>query len=131
MDPIPMPAYRIHRLKDHLRQQFRAAPHVIGTASIKPGHYEPGGEIDASTPYSAFFQLRDAGTPLQVGDLLEAENGALRICKFVGFEEANWVIPDVSTSTLPNVKPEGNPARVPDGTPAASLDAESAIEYKQ
>src|ERR1700734_3933617 len=97
MDPIAMPAYRIHRLKDHLRQQFRAAPHVIGTASIKPGHYEPGGEISAPTPYAAFFELRDAGAPLQVGDLLEAENGALRICKFVGFEEANWLVPELKT----------------------------------
>jgi hypothetical protein len=127
MDPIAMPAYRIHRLKDHLRQQFRAAPHVIGTASIKPGHYEPGGEISAPTPYAAFFELRDAGKPLQVGDLLEAENGDLRICKFVGFEEANWVLPDVS----PDGKPEGNPSSLPDGTSTASPDPASAIEYKQ
>jgi len=28
------------------------------------------------------------------GDLLEAENGALRIYKFVGFEEAQWVLPE-------------------------------------
>jgi hypothetical protein len=127
MDPIAMPAYRIHRLKDHLRQQFRAAPHVIGTASIKPGHYEPGGEINAPTPYAAFFEMRDAGTPLQIGDLLEAENGALRICKFVGFEEANWVIPDVA----PDGKPEGKPGSLPEGAAAASLDPASAIEYKQ
>jgi len=126
MDPIAMPAYRIHRLKDHLRQQFRAAPHVIGTASIKPGHYEPGGEIDAPTPYAAFFELRDAGTPLQVGDLLEAENGALRICKFVGFEEANWVIPEVLLSA-PGAKPDGTAGALP----SASLDPASEIEYKQ
>jgi hypothetical protein len=125
-----MPAYRIHRLKDHLRQQFRAAPHVIGTASIKPGHYESGGEINAPTPYAAFFELRDAGTPLQVGDLLEAGDGALRICKFVGFEEANWVIPEVS-SNAPGGKPDGTPGTLPDGAPAASLDPASAIEYKQ
>jgi hypothetical protein len=122
-----MPAYRIHRLKDHLRQQFRAAPHVIGTASIKPGHYEPGGEINAPTPYAAFFEMRDAGTPLQVGDLLEAENGTLRICKFVGFEEAHWVIPEV----LPGATPEEKPGPSQEGAPVDSPEPASAIEYKQ
>jgi hypothetical protein len=87
-----MPSYCIHRLKDHLRQPFRSAPHVSGTAAIKPRDYEPGESVEAATPYAAFFSLRDAGTPLEVGDLLEAEDGSIRICKFVGFEEARWVI---------------------------------------
>jgi hypothetical protein len=90
-----MPSYRIHRLKDHLRQGFRSAPHVIGMASVKPRDYEPGDSIEAQSPYAAFFVLRDAGTPLEVGDLLELENGTIRICKFVGFEEAQWVLPEV------------------------------------
>jgi hypothetical protein len=89
-----MPTYRIHRLKDHLRAQFRAAPHVIGMASVKPIHYESGESIEAASPYAAFFSMREAGTPLSVGDLLEVENGGLRICKFVGFEEAKWVVPE-------------------------------------
>jgi len=29
-----------------------------------------------------------------VGDLLEAESGALCICKFIGFEEAQWTLPE-------------------------------------
>ena len=37
-----MPSYRIHRLKDHLRQAFRSAPHVAGAALLKPRDYEPG-----------------------------------------------------------------------------------------
>ena len=94
-----MPTYRIHRLKDHLRAQFRAAPHVIGMASVKPVHYEPGESMEAASPYAAFFSMREAGTPLSVGDLLEAENGALRICKFVGFEEAKWVVPEPTQET--------------------------------
>ena len=36
-----MPTYRIHRLKDHLRQQVRFAPHVSGTALVKPRDYQP------------------------------------------------------------------------------------------
>ena len=32
--------------------------------------------------------------PLRVGDLLETEDGQLRICKYVGFEPAQWVVPE-------------------------------------
>src|ERR1043166_6465486 len=81
-----MPSYRVHRLRKHLRQQFRYAPHVIGTASVKPRDYEPGEAVEAASPYGAFFAMRVAGTPLDPGDLLEAEAGGLRIFKFVGFE---------------------------------------------
>ena len=56
-----MPSYRIHRLKDHLRQPFRLAPHVSGTAYVKPRDYEAGDSIDASTPYAAFFALAALG----------------------------------------------------------------------
>ena len=96
----PMPNYRIHRLKDHLRQQVRFAPHVSGTALVKPRDYqplpegEPQDQVEAPSPYAAFFTLRDGGTPLEIGDLLEAEDGSLRIFKFVGFEDAQWVLPE-------------------------------------
>jgi hypothetical protein len=86
-----MPSYRIHRLKDHLRQQFRFAPHMSGTATLKAKDYAPGDTIDASSPYAAFFQMKDSGTPLEVGDLLESEGG-LRVFKYVGFEEAQWMV---------------------------------------
>jgi hypothetical protein len=97
-----MPTYRVHRLKDHLRQQVRFAPHVSGTATVKPRDYQPLPEgedqaqasVEAQSPYAAFFALRDAGTPLEVGDLLESDDGSLRIFKFVGFEEAQWVLPE-------------------------------------
>ena len=99
-----MPSYRIHRLKDHLHQSFRLAPHVSGTAHVKPRDYEPAEQvetIDAATPYAAFFALKDTEGPLLPGDLLEAENGALRIYKFVGFEEAQWVLPEVKPDAVP------------------------------
>ena len=93
-----MQTYRIHRLKEHLRNQVRFAPHVSGTASVKPRDYQPAatGEdlVEAETPYAAFFALRDTAAPLEVGDLLEAADGSLRIFKFVGFEEAQWVLPE-------------------------------------
>ena len=94
-----MQTYRIHRLKEHLRNQVRFAPHVSGTATVKPRDYQPSatGEdlVEAETPYAAFFALRDTPAPLEVGDLLEsAADGSLRIFKFVGFEEAQWALPE-------------------------------------
>jgi len=97
-----MPSYRVHRLKPHLRQPFRHAPHVSGAANVKPRDYSPGEGVEAPTPYAAYFVMRGAETPLEPGDLLETENGELRIFKFVGFEEARWV--------LPEAKPDGSAA---------------------
>jgi len=106
-----MPAFRIHRLKDHLRQTFRSAPHVSGAALVKPRDYELGESIDAATPYAAYFALRDSPKPLEVGDLLETEEGGLRICKFVGFEEASWFVPEPKP-------PDGIAADAPAGVSA-------------
>ena len=92
-----MPSYKIHRLRDHLRQYFRNAPHVSGAATVKPRDYVPGDAVEAKSPYAAFFELRAAAVPLEPGDLLESEAGELRIFKFVGFEEARWVLPEVKT----------------------------------
>jgi hypothetical protein len=89
-----MPSYRIYHMKDSLRQQFRWAPHVSGTATVKPKDYEPGGHVEASNEYEAWRALRESGQPLGVGDLLETEQGQLRICKYVGFEPAEWVLPE-------------------------------------
>ena len=95
-----MPGYRIHRLKDHLRHLFRYGPHVSGTAGVKPRDYELGPRIEAPTPYSAYFALRGSETPLEVGDLLESEDGALRIFKFVGFDEAQWLLPEAQPEEI-------------------------------
>jgi len=89
-----MPLFRVYRMKDSPRQQFRWAPHVSGCASIKPKDYEPCGEVAALHEYDAWKQLRESGAALQVGDLLEGQDGRLRICKYVGFEPAQWVVPE-------------------------------------
>ena len=89
-----MPSYRIHRLKDHLQQSFRLAPHVSGSANVKPRDYAAGDSIAAPSPYAAFFALKETAAALHPGDLLESESGVLRIYKFVGFEEAQWVLPE-------------------------------------
>jgi len=100
-----MPSYKIHRLKHHLRQYFRHAPHVSGAAIVKPRDYEPGDTVEAKSPYAAYFALRECSAPLQPGDLLESETGDVRIFKFVGFEEARWVVPET--------KPESSTVAIP------------------
>ena len=97
-----MPSYRIYRMKDSPRQQFRWAPHVSGTASLKPRDYDQKGTIEALHEYDAWRTLRESGDALQVGDLLENEEGRLSVCKYVGFEPAQWVLPDQK----PPVQPE-------------------------
>ena len=81
-------------MKDAPRQQFRWAPHVSGCASLKPKDYEQRGEIEALNEYEAWQVMRDSGDSLGVGDLLEAADGRLRICKYVGFEPAQWILPE-------------------------------------
>jgi len=98
-----MPVYRIHRMKDAPRQQFRWAPHVGGEAQVRAKDYEEGGQVTASNEYHAWRLLREAERPLDIGDLLETEQGGLRICKYVGFEAAQWVLPEVKLPAEPAV----------------------------
>jgi hypothetical protein len=82
-------------MKDHVRQQFRWAPHTIGLTTIRPKDYEQAGEVDAEGHYAAWTALRETGDALLPGDVLESESGELRIYKYVGFEEAHWQIAEV------------------------------------
>ena len=104
-----MPLYRIYRMKDSPRQQFRWAPHVSGCASVKPKDYDQQGEIEALHEYDAWKSLRESGRSLAVGDLLEADAGRLSICKYVGFEPAQWILPE------PKASGEGVPVEVAAG----------------
>ena len=102
-----MSVYRIHRMKESTRQQFRWAPHTIGITSVKPKDYEPAMTVEAPTPYAVWIQLKDTPEPLQVGDILESDSGELRIYKYVGFEEAQWLVPEVKPSV--EASPTGPP----------------------
>lgn len=81
-------------MKDSPRQQFRWAPHLSGCASLKPKDFETRGEVQARNEYDAWQLLRDSDEPLHVGDLLETESAQLRVCKYVGFEPAQWILPE-------------------------------------
>lgn len=89
-----MPTYRILRMKDSPRQNFRWAPHTSGVTLVKLKDYEEAGSIDAGNPYEAWEQLKGTDAALQVGDILENELGEIRLYKYVGFEEAKWVVPE-------------------------------------
>jgi hypothetical protein len=98
-------------MKEMPRQQFRWAPHVSGTANAKPKDYEPSGEVEAENEYALWAHLRTSERPLSLGDILEMPTGDLRICKYVGFEEARWVIPEPTSAK---------------GLPPAAADPQSA-----
>jgi len=89
-----MPLFRVHRMRETTRQQFRWAPHTGGVTQLKPRDFEPAGEIDAESFYDAWTRLRRTDHPLEIGDALETEQGELRICKYVGIEEARWIVPE-------------------------------------
>jgi hypothetical protein len=93
-----MAAYRVHRLKESERQQFRWAPHISGVTIAKARDYEEGPVVDGGSPYAVWLALRGTGEELHVGDLLESDGGELRIYKYIGFEEARWYVPE---PTLP------------------------------
>ena len=64
---------------------------------MKPKDYEPRGEVDALNEYDAWRTMRDSDDPLRVGDLLETADRQLRICKYVGFEPAQWLVAEPKT----------------------------------
>ena len=106
-----MPEYRIYRLKDNQRSSFRWAPHTSGVAQVKPKDYSEDGAAEAGSPYALWHRLGGTDRSLKLGDLLEGPEGELRICKYVGFERAEWVLPEVKTG-LESVPPAAGPPQV-------------------
>ena len=108
-----MPSYRIHTMKEAPRRQFRSAPHVSGETAVKRKDYDAAGTVEASSEYAAWSLLRETGCALSVGDLLETGAGELRICKYVGFEAAHWLLPEsahASGEHAPPLEPAAQPA---------------------
>lgn len=95
-----MPTYRIHRIKDGPRENFRWAAHTGGLAMVKLKDYDAGCEIESATPYAVWKELISSTSPLRPGDLLESlsPDGLpcdLLIAKYIGFEPAQWHVPEV------------------------------------
>ena len=88
-----MALFRIHRIKESAQQNFRWAPHTSGVTAAKPKDYEEGGMVEAAGLYQAWHQVRETPDALRLGDILESvETGEMRICKYVGFEQATWLV---------------------------------------
>lgn len=100
-----MVRYRIHRLKNTQRENFRWTAHTSGLAVVRSKDYDATGEVDAATPYAAWKTLQTEGRPLSPGDLLETVKGdgspgELLIAKYIGFEPAAWYVPEVKPDTV-------------------------------
>jgi len=113
-----MPRYRIHYLKESQREHFRHAAPSPSPLRLKLKDYQPGESIEAPTPYAAWKKMRDEGSgrPIDVGDALESEAGALVVCRYVGFEDAQWFVPEPPPPPEAAAPSEG-PAPVLDGPP--------------
>ena len=91
------------------RENFRWASHTGGLTVIKPKDYDCSREVEAPTPYAAWKSLGQAGHGLRPGDLLEAvtadgTGGELQILKYIGFEPAQWYIPETRGEAAPAVE---------------------------
>ena len=91
--------YRIHRIKQAPLENFRWAAHTGGLAVVKPKDYDFGEEVEAETPYAAWKSRSVDGNPLRPGDVLECllddgTPGPLFIAKYIGFEPAEWFVPE-------------------------------------
>lgn len=96
-----MPVFRLHRIKENPREQFRWSAHAAGATLAKPRDYEPGEEFTAASSYALWETLRETPAALRLGDILEGPDGSLRIYKYVGFEEAQWQVPAVVAVPMP------------------------------
>jgi len=105
-----MAVYRVYRMKEAPRQHFRLAPHLSGAVSVKPKDFEQLGQVEGKNEYDAWRAARESGEPLEVGDLLESDDGHLRICKYVGFEPAEWALPESKPPAEPEAASQPTPA---------------------
>jgi hypothetical protein len=100
---LGMLRYRIHRLKDVPRENFRWAPHTGGLAIVRSKDYDLDGEVEATSPYAVWKALLAENQALRPGDLLEVGQidevpGQLYIAKYIGFEPASWYLPEPRTA---------------------------------
>lgn len=91
-----MPRYRMHYLKDSALRAFRESPPSDKPYTLRMRDYEARGEIEASSPYTAWKLLqREEPHPqyprkFGVGDVLETESSELLLLNFWGFDSAQW-----------------------------------------
>jgi len=89
-----MPLFRMHRIKQSPGEAFRWAAHTGGLAIVKERDYERGEDLEAHSIYAAWKALGLSERPLAAGDLIQDEFGKLHILKYIGFEPAQWFVPE-------------------------------------
>lgn len=89
-----MPLYRMHRIKQSPGEAFRWSAHTGGLAIVKERDYERGEDLEAQSIYAAWKALASSEHPLATGDVLEDEDGKLHVLKYIGFEPAQWFLPE-------------------------------------
>ena len=82
---------------------------------VKMKDYEPLGEVEAATPYSAWKILGAENRAVQPGDVLEILNadgvpGDLLVVKYIGFEPAKWYVPEAKPDTGTQAKENSDSA---------------------
>ena len=110
-----MAFYKVFRLKENLRPHFRQLPHLSGVTQLKLKDYVEAIEVEAAHRYAAWFQLRGTCDPLEVGDVLAEGGGTnLFVVKFVGLEQAEWIVPELKPEQVEFLKPK------PENTPVGA-----------
>jgi hypothetical protein len=92
-------------MKESSRQSFRSAPHTSGETAVKLKDYTESGTVEAVNPYDAWEQVRGTEQALEIGDILESELGGIQIYKYVGFEDAKWILPEASAAARTTESP--------------------------
>ena len=91
------------------RENFRWALHIGGLTIVKPKDYDCSREVEAATPYAVWKSLQQEEKSLRPGDLLEVISsdgsaGELQIIKYIGFEPAQWYIPETRMEAIPTME---------------------------
>ncbi len=101
-------------MKDMPLEHFRWTAHTGGLLVVKARDYQPAEQVDASSPYAAWKLLAEGDGALRPGDLLERLNPdglpeEMYICKFIGFEPAQWFMPEAKTEEITEKNQEIGP----------------------
>ena len=119
-----MPLYCVLYLKDEAQERFRAQPPPSGPASLKPKDYKLVAEVEAPNEYAVWKMLQGEEAaqrnlrPMRVGDLLEAEPGHPRVCRFAGFDDASWFTFEPKAKALQGAgEASATPTSTPDTPP--------------
>ena len=94
-----MATFFIKRLRPTLQEKAKWAPLSNGAVTLKLSDYDDDGQIDAANPYDAWSQMRANSHDLRVGDVIGDEKGTVYLCRYSGFDEAQWA---ESAETMPS-----------------------------